>query len=70
MGAYTDFARIFWLDDIDGMAWAANCGAMSDPEKPFPTATTAASDLVKHYATCEECEPYVQRLGEKGIGDL
>jgi hypothetical protein len=54
MGAYLDFARVFWSKDIDGMGWSATCGA--EAAIGLRSMRDAVAQLLEHAATCESCD--------------
>lgn len=57
-----DFAQIYWLNSIEGLAWNANCGAQSNPTYGLRTLDLAAQSLQEHFRACPNCKDFVEDL--------
>jgi hypothetical protein len=54
-----DFAQIYWLNNLEGLAWSANCGAQSDRAYALRTLELAAQSLQDHFQTCPNCQDFL-----------
>lgn len=60
--ARIDFAQIYWLTSLEGLAWNANCGARSNPAYALRTLELAAQSLQEHFQSCLNCQDFLETM--------